>query len=351
MLAALLLPARAARAQSTAGPRLEQSTRSLRFERAGDRRTLVVTNRGDAVLRISSLQHPERERPQRLLRSARGCPGHPPGRSIDFTGHLPAAPSAGGPGAAPAELRGPAAGHRRRHACRSTHDPRSSGIHRRRRAAGQPGSAAAVAGSCSSRCWAFRWCCWSRPGASAGSARWPWPSRRCRLRWRCIWPGASIPAFTRASGNCGLQFVEHVPWIRALNVEYFLGVDGLSVTMVLLTALVSPDRRRRVLVHPGHPAPARLLLAVAAAAGGDDGRVRRPRLLPVLRLLGSDAAADVLPDRHLGRAAQGVRGDQVLPLHAGRLGADAAGDHRAVLRLAADHPGRRHAGRPTASIC
>lgn len=37
----------------------------------------------------------------------------------------------------------------------------------------------------------------------------------------------------------GLQFVERVVWIRAFNIEYFVGVDGLSVSMVLLTALVS----------------------------------------------------------------------------------------------------------------
>ncbi len=30
-----------------------------------------------------------------------------------------------------------------------------------------------------------------------------------------------------------------MPWIPAFNIEYFLGVDGLSVTMVLLTGLLS----------------------------------------------------------------------------------------------------------------
>jgi NADH-quinone oxidoreductase subunit M len=42
-----------------------------------------------------------------------------------------------------------------------------------------------------------------------------------------------------ASGNYGLQFVQHIVWIPSFNVEYFVGVDGLSVTMVILTALVS----------------------------------------------------------------------------------------------------------------
>lgn len=39
--------------------------------------------------------------------------------------------------------------------------------------------------------------------------------------------------------NKGFQFVEHYQWIPAFNVEYFLGVDGLSMPMVFLTALLS----------------------------------------------------------------------------------------------------------------
>ena len=99
--------------------------------------------------------------------------------------------------------------------------------------------------------------------------------------------------------------------------------------MVLLTALIcfisvfasfSIDRGER-----------RLLRAAAAARHRHDGRVRVARFLPVLHFLGSDAAADVLPDRHLGRSAARVRRDQVLSLHAARLGADSARDARAVL--------------------
>src|SRR3970040_2315464 len=45
----------------------------------------------------------------------------------------------------------------------------------------------------------------------------------------------------------GMQFVEQASWIDIkglswvgrVHIEYFLGVDGLSVTMVLLTALIS----------------------------------------------------------------------------------------------------------------
>jgi len=40
-------------------------------------------------------------------------------------------------------------------------------------------------------------------------------------------------------GASGFQFVEHFTWIKAFNIEYFMAVDGLSVPMVLLTALLS----------------------------------------------------------------------------------------------------------------
>jgi NADH-quinone oxidoreductase subunit M len=45
--------------------------------------------------------------------------------------------------------------------------------------------------------------------------------------------------YSMSSGNAGLQFVQHAVWIPSFNVEYFVGVDGLSVTMVILTTLVS----------------------------------------------------------------------------------------------------------------
>src|SRR5690554_3316457 len=36
----------------------------------------------------------------------------------------------------------------------------------------------------------------------------------------------------------GLQFVVDIPWTTDLGVRYFLGVDGISLPMVLLTALI-----------------------------------------------------------------------------------------------------------------
>jgi NADH-quinone oxidoreductase subunit M len=40
--------------------------------------------------------------------------------------------------------------------------------------------------------------------------------------------------------SAGLMFEERLTWIAALHVDYRLGVDGLSITMVLLTAIITP---------------------------------------------------------------------------------------------------------------
>src|SRR4051794_19640081 len=39
--------------------------------------------------------------------------------------------------------------------------------------------------------------------------------------------------------NPGLQFVEKFAWIPGYNIQYYVGIDGISVSMVLLTALLS----------------------------------------------------------------------------------------------------------------
>ncbi|MFZ4801216.1 MAG: complex I subunit 4 family protein [Chlorobium sp.] len=66
-----------------------------------------------------------------------------------------------------------------------------------------------------------------------------------------IWRGydPSLPGITAGPGGSPLgsfQYVERLPWINLdlagfgpLNIEYFVGVDGISITMVILTALVS----------------------------------------------------------------------------------------------------------------
>jgi len=38
--------------------------------------------------------------------------------------------------------------------------------------------------------------------------------------------------------NYGVQFIHHFVWIKSFNIEYYFGIDGVSVAMVILTALV-----------------------------------------------------------------------------------------------------------------
>src|SRR2546423_6508906 len=35
------------------------------------------------------------------------------------------------------------------------------------------------------------------------------------------------------------QYVEHATWIKDLGIEYYVGVDGISVSMVILSTLIS----------------------------------------------------------------------------------------------------------------
>lgn len=50
----------------------------------------------------------------------------------------------------------------------------------------------------------------------------------------------TIPLITQFQlGTAAMQFVEKTPWIERFNVNYHLGVDGISVWFVLLTAFIN----------------------------------------------------------------------------------------------------------------
>ncbi|MEI8307001.1 MAG: NADH-quinone oxidoreductase subunit M [Chloroflexales bacterium] len=51
---------------------------------------------------------------------------------------------------------------------------------------------------------------------------------------------AGFQAAATSDGQGLVQFVEKIPWIQAIRVDYFLGVDGLSLPMVLLTVVMAP---------------------------------------------------------------------------------------------------------------
>jgi NADH-quinone oxidoreductase subunit M len=47
-----------------------------------------------------------------------------------------------------------------------------------------------------------------------------------------------LAGFDRA--RSGFQFMESIPWIPTFGISYTLGVDGISLTMIVLTALLAP---------------------------------------------------------------------------------------------------------------
>ena len=49
-----------------------------------------------------------------------------------------------------------------------------------------------------------------------------------------------VPLYTRfVNGTANFQFIERLPWIPALNAQYYLGVDGISLPLILLTAFMT----------------------------------------------------------------------------------------------------------------
>jgi NADH-quinone oxidoreductase subunit M len=51
----------------------------------------------------------------------------------------------------------------------------------------------------------------------------------------------SVLLFVEFDGtNSGMQFVEKVPWIVTLDVSYFVGIDGISLLLVVLTTFLTP---------------------------------------------------------------------------------------------------------------
>ena len=65
-------------------------------------------------------------------------------------------------------------------------------------------------------------------------------------RWIAL--GASLLTFlislqlytSFAFDTASMQFVEQQPWIEAFNIEYFLGVDGISAPLILLSTFLTP---------------------------------------------------------------------------------------------------------------
>ena len=130
--------------------------------------------------------------------------------------------------------------------------------------------------------------------------------------------------------SADFQFVERAQWIPSIGAEYFLGVDGLSTLLILLTTMMG-------------------FIAVLSSWTAITERVKEYYIfLLVLQtgMLGAFMALDFLLfflfwevmlvpmyflHRDLGQRQPAVLGDQVLPLYPRRQRRDAPGHPRAVL--------------------
>ena len=120
-----------------------------------------------------------------------------------------------------------------------------------------------------------------------------------------------------APSTADFQFVEQQPWIPDWGIQYLLGVDGVSLFLVLLTTFLTP-------------------LVILFSFGDVHKRVKEYfffLLMLETGMLGAFVALDLflfyvfwelmlVPMYFLigiwGGPAAHLRGDQVLPLHAGR---------------------------------
>ena len=83
-------------------------------------------------------------------------------------------------------------------------------------------------------------CVWppTSAGAATGSLR---NGRPIALMFTIISAGCAVALWRNFDVTATrLQFVERHAWIPAINAEYLVGVDGLSLLLVLLTSLIIP---------------------------------------------------------------------------------------------------------------
>src|SRR6266540_2282917 len=81
-------------------------------------------------------------------------------------------------------------------------------------------------------------CTWPPASATVGRLR---NGRPIALIFNIISAGCALALWRNFDATAtGLQFLERHAWIPAINAEYLVGVDGLSLLLVLLTSLIIP---------------------------------------------------------------------------------------------------------------
>ena len=146
-------------------------------------------------------------------------------------------------------------------------------------------------------------------GAAAHHVPGPPPAaRRCgSSRWSRTAVSVVLSVFIFVAYDreaAGFQFYEEVPLVPPLGISYELGVDGMSLLMVLLTSIIifaGVFASWTVTVRSQEFYA--LLLALVTGVYGVFVSLDLFVLLPVLR---AGRAADVPADRHLGLERRGA---------------------------------------------
>ena len=118
--------------------------------------------------------------------------------------------------------------------------------------------------------------------------------------------------------SAGLQFVERHAWIPSIGAEYLVGIDGLSLLLVILTSLVFPFAFLAQRMSRGACA---LLLVMQAALYGT---FTAQNFILWFLFYEMSLIPGVSPHQNLGRRESRPGRDEILPLHVPRQCRDAA---------------------------
>ena len=149
------------------------------------------------------------------------------------------------------------------------------------------------------RCWTTR-----TTTPTVGRRRTCWPSRSPSRVSLVTLVAAIVMSFAVQDQRQRFQFVQNYDWIKDFGVHYAVGVDGIGLALIDLTAILMPIvvlGGRGARTSSAGAASGGYLALLLGVEGFLIGVVRRDRRLPVLRALRGHAHPDVLPHRQLRR--------------------------------------------------
>ena len=102
-----------------------------------------------------------------------------------------------------------------------------------------------------------------------------------------------------------MQFVEKLPWIPSFGINYYVGIDGVSLFLILLTTFITPLS----ILASWHITKSikEYMIAMLVLETGMIGVFISLGFIFVLRILGTHADSDVPSHRHLGRPQEDLR--------------------------------------------